>query len=194
MLAPRAPRCIGRISRSHTLTGQALRLGLNNSSEYIQSLLLKERGDDQRHLLDGAASTIGLSSWSPRLPAGRGQVEGVRRTLHREEVLFGRDVRPQRGRRPRSSLLAQDAGCGGPTGGGAGSVGAAGGNKAGGAGDGARRRRRERRVCTDSRSGMKYYSDGVTTTSARQEGVLVSSPGVGSNTSSPVTSRRRAAS
>lgn len=74
-------------------------------------------------------------------------------------------------------------------------MGAAGGNKAVGAGDGARsRRRREWRECTDSRSGMKYYSDGVTTTSERPEGVLVSSPGIGSNTSSPVTSRQRAVS
>ena len=41
-LTPRPRRCIVRSSRSHPLTGQALWLGLDNNSNYIQSLLLND--------------------------------------------------------------------------------------------------------------------------------------------------------
>ena len=55
----------------------------------------------------------------------------------------------------------------GAAGGGGGGAGVAGGDKVGRGDDGARRRRRKWRKYTDAGLGMKYYSNGVTTTWTR---------------------------
>ena len=100
-------------------------------------------------------------------------MEGVRRPLHREEVILGRDVHNvdaspgARGWPGPCSGTGTASDRGGAAGGGAGGAGVAGGDKVGRGDDGARRRRRKWRKYTDAGSGMKYYSNGVTTTWTR---------------------------
>ena len=114
------------------------------------------RGDDQRHLLDRRERRL-RQTGHPRGPqdspdvqhlrthaavprARRGQVEGVRRPLHREEVLIGGDVHDvdaAHGARDWPGRPGQGRGL--PPAAGGWPAGAGGGSKADGGGDGARR-------------------------------------------------------